>query len=205
MTEINNISDLVRVLEENPEWLYTLRGMIFSKELAEVPTQLGSLEGQFNRMESQLNRMEGKVDNLSGPTYELKVAQKIDSIAGQHLQLLAVRIGHGQGPRRDESIPDLLEAASDESPEKADLVNEVRRSDLIISGRRRGETEREYALFEASITVSNYDINRAAQRANTLFQLTGRTTRGVVIGDHIPPEQHELAVTQGVTAITYRY
>jgi len=189
MTDINDISDLVRVLEENPEWLYTLQGMIISKELAAVP--------------AQLNRVEGKIDNLAGPTYEFKVAQQIASIAGQHLQFGAVRIGHGPGDRRDEDLPGLLDAAFDESREKANLVNEVRRSDLIISGRRRGNEGREYALFEASITVADHDVERAARRAAILCQLTGQSTQGVVIGGEIPVAQHALARNQGVTAITY--
>ena len=223
MTEINNISDLVRVLEENPEWLYTLQGMIISREMAAVPAQLNrlddkvdSLDGkvagldvkvnslgdQVSGLDGKVNRLDGKVDNLAGPTYEAKVAQQIASIAGQHLQLGAVRVGHGQGDRRDENLPEILDAAFEESRQNANLVNEVRRSDLIISGRRRGHEGREYALFEASITVADNDIHRAARRADILRQLTGHPVRGVVIGSYIPAEQHALARDQGVTAIT---
>ena len=189
MTEINDISDLVRVLEENPEWLYTLQGMIISREIAAVP--------------AQLNRLEGKVDNLAGTTYEAKVAQQIASIAGQHLRFGAVRTAHGPGSRRDEDLPDLLDSAFDESRQKANLVNELRRCDLIISGRPRGQQGRQYALFEASITVADHDVHRAARRAAILSQLTGHPAQGVVIGSYIPRAQHTLARNQGVTAITY--
>ena len=241
MTEINDISDFVRVLEENPEWLYTLQGMIISGEIAAVPAQLNRLEGKVDNLaglEGRMDRLEGKVDglegrtdrlegkvddltgqveglgrkvdnlagrvdNLAGPTYEIKVAQQIASIAGQHLQLGAVRTAHGTGDRRDDDLTDLLDAAFEESRKKANLVNELRRCDLIISGRRRGQQEREYALFEASITVGDNDVHRAARRAAILSQLTGHPAMGVVIGSHIPPAQHALARTQGVTAITY--
>ena len=44
MTTINDISDLVQVLQDHPEWRHTIRGLVIGEELAQVPQQLTELE-----------------------------------------------------------------------------------------------------------------------------------------------------------------
>ena len=40
MTEINDISDLIRVLQEHPEWRQALRDIILDERLARLPQQM---------------------------------------------------------------------------------------------------------------------------------------------------------------------
>ena len=44
MTTINDITDLVQILQERPEWLQVIRGLVIGEELAQVPQQLAALE-----------------------------------------------------------------------------------------------------------------------------------------------------------------
>ncbi len=47
MTTINDISDLVQILQDHPEWKNTIRGLIIGEELAQLP-------GRFTRLEQTL-------------------------------------------------------------------------------------------------------------------------------------------------------
>lgn len=40
MTTINTIEDLIRLLDENPEWLEALRARLLTRELVEMPLTL---------------------------------------------------------------------------------------------------------------------------------------------------------------------
>ena len=43
MTTINNIEDLVRILDENPEWLEAVRTRLLTRELLELPQVVADL------------------------------------------------------------------------------------------------------------------------------------------------------------------
>ena len=44
MTTINDISDLVQILQDHPEWKNTIRGLIIGEELAQLPGRITRLE-----------------------------------------------------------------------------------------------------------------------------------------------------------------
>ena len=54
---INTIEDLVRVLDENPEWLEALRARLLTRELLEMPQKLAAFaeatERQFEAIDRQ--------------------------------------------------------------------------------------------------------------------------------------------------------
>ena len=239
MTQINDIQDLVRILQDHPEWLHTLRGLIISDDLGKLPermqelgnkmdtvshsltlleekvdtglVRLDSLEEKVDtgfarldeKIDTGLNRLEGKLDNHHGAAYESKVARHIQSIAGQHLGLIAVRVLYGGNNDMNAELEETLTAAADNDSETFSQVNELLDCDLIISGRRRGSPEREYAVVEASVTVGDNDVSRAADRAAILAQITGTLVTGAAIGSSVPDAQATLAETKEVSAITY--
>ena len=239
MTQINDIQDLVRILQDHPEWLHTLRGLIISDDLGKLPermqelgnkmdtvshsltlleekvdtglVRLDSLEEKVDtgfarldeKIDTGLNRLEGKLDNHHGAAYESKVARHIQSIAGQHLGLIAVRVLYGGNNDMNAELEETLTAAADNDSETFTQVNELLDCDLIISGRRRGSPEREYAVVEASVTVGDNDVSRAADRAAILAQITGTLVTGAAIGSSVPDAQAALAETKEVSAITY--
>ncbi len=196
MTSINNISDLVQVLTDHPEWLHTVRGLIISTEISDLPSKIDEIK-------SSLLSLEGKVDNHYGAAYESKVVRHVQSIAGQHLQLISVRVLYGRDAGMDADLERVLDEAAERSEELQHQVSQLLACDLIISGRRRGSQEREYAVFEASVTVSNQDIRRAADRARILSELTGAAAWGVAIGVAIGNAQANMAADEGVWAVSY--
>ena len=63
MTTINTIEDLIRLLDENPEWLEAVRSRVLSRELVELPER-------FTRFEE---RMDAFVETTNSFITEMKV------------------------------------------------------------------------------------------------------------------------------------
>lgn len=49
-TAINDISDLARILEEHPEWAETLRSLLLTRELVELPEKVAQLTERVDRL-----------------------------------------------------------------------------------------------------------------------------------------------------------
>ena len=56
MTTINNISDLVRILREHPDWAVTLRSILLTEDLPELPRRVDefvqSTGGRLQQLDS---------------------------------------------------------------------------------------------------------------------------------------------------------
>ena len=68
MTTINNIADLVRILKEQPEWADTIRGILLSEELLELPARFAEfvqLTQESHRIiNERLTQIDTRVDRL---------------------------------------------------------------------------------------------------------------------------------------------
>ncbi len=83
MTTINDISDLARILQERPEWLSTIRGLVLTEEVLRLPETMASLTKtvdelarqtaeQFRIVNERLGRLEVDVGGLKADVGELK-------------------------------------------------------------------------------------------------------------------------------------
>ena len=57
MTTIDNIADLVRILKEQPEWADTIRSILLTEELLNLPARFA----EFVQLTQESNRL-GSVD-----------------------------------------------------------------------------------------------------------------------------------------------
>ncbi len=82
MTTINDISDLVRILQDHPEWKNTIRGLIIGEELAQLPERVTRLEqtladfieatnrnfelvhARLDSMDARMDRMDARLDSM---------------------------------------------------------------------------------------------------------------------------------------------
>ena len=83
MTTINDISDLARILQERPEWLSTIRGLVLTEEVLRLPEMMASLTKtvdelarqtaeQFRIVNERLERLETDVSGLKTGVTGLK-------------------------------------------------------------------------------------------------------------------------------------
>lgn len=68
MTTINDIEDFVRVLQEHPDWLATVRALVLGEELMRLPEQLAKFiaatDRNFQLVNQRLERLENDVAGL---------------------------------------------------------------------------------------------------------------------------------------------
>ena len=76
MTTINDINDLARILREKPEWVSTLRNLLLSQELLELPEKFAQFvqttNDNFQLVNRRLDRLEDDVGILKEDVSVLK-------------------------------------------------------------------------------------------------------------------------------------
>ena len=81
MTTINDISDLIRVLQEHPEWRQALRGIILDEDLTRLPQQV---DERFDQVNTQIQQFKAEVDQRF-----TQVDQRLDQVDTQIQQFKA--------------------------------------------------------------------------------------------------------------------
>ncbi len=217
MTTVNDFTDILRIIREQPEWGDALRAALLSKELLELPQRLaefaettnrrlGALEGDVAglkagqaRLESSFSRMEGEFGNFRGDMCELKVG---NNIASQHMNLRGVRVLKGSRAPNDMAYLDLLFAAEDRGDINAQERSDASNVDIVVQGRRTPDQATVYVVFEVSRTAADSDINRAAERSDILRRATGVESVSAVVSSHADADRQRLARERNVSLIT---
>ena len=85
MTTINNLEDLVRVLDENPQWAEALRARILTRELLELPEIFArfveSVDARFAQVDARFARIEVDLGYLKGAHARNVARENATSIA----------------------------------------------------------------------------------------------------------------------------
>ena len=75
MTEINDISDLIRVLQEHPEWRQALRDIILDERLARLPQQMDQrLDQVYTQIQQLKTEMAERFNQAGRPAVRIEVA-----------------------------------------------------------------------------------------------------------------------------------
>ena len=98
MTSINDIADLARILKEQPEWADTIRSLLLSEELLNLPARFAEfvqLTQESNRITNErLGRLETVVGQLATRTGSLETM--VGQLATQ-MQRMETRMGRVEG------------------------------------------------------------------------------------------------------------
>ena len=84
---INSIQDLVRVLDEHPEWVEALRVRLLTRELLELPQRLADFVAAANK---RFEAIEARLDRVDDDLSTLKAGQA--TVSYTHLTLPTKRI-----------------------------------------------------------------------------------------------------------------
>ena len=175
-TEIRDITDLVRILEEQPHWAEILRKIIVGPELMELPRvfrlhqeevnrqfaliqeQFREVYARFDRMEARQERMEARQDSMEARQERMET--KLDDLdgrfAGAEYELKAIRglqnVAGSSGLRR---IRSLLSRIKDIDPQLADRLDEAIDEDRI-TGAESAEIQRADITAQARETAAGH-------------------------------------------------
>ena len=226
MTTVNDFTDILRIIREQPEWGDALRGALLSQKLLELPERFAEfaetankrfaalesdvaelkagqsrLEAGQARLESAVSRLEGRIGNSRGTEYEIKVGKSIATTIGRHLDLLRVRILKGHLIPENAAFRDLMDTAQEQAAITIEEREDFDNIDLVLRGRSTDQST-VYVALEVSLTAGDHDVNRAADRAETLRRATGETAFAAVVSANWDAPRQQLAGERGVAVVT---
>ena len=199
MTTINGINDLVRILEERPDWRATVRNLLLGEDLLNVPQQLAlfiettnhfiqSANENFRVMNARLNRLEGKTGNLEGHHYEHRIANRAMLRARQHFGLNNPIIAMSNYLPHSPDFDRVLTRAVQSGEISDDDMYDLYEADIIVS-----DEDNRYVVFEVSLTADSDDIARAARRADVMAAISGAESVPAIATESIHELQQDLA------------
>ena len=206
MTTIATTADLLRLLREDPDFRDQVRNLLLTQELIELPERFARFEAyveqRLSEISTNVSRNTSGISNLRGAEYERRAGRVFASYAS-----MAFRERSGRALRRNRLLSggitevssaflDLIADALDTGLIADDEWRDLQQADAVMSGQHEGNTV--YYVGEFSITVNDYDVDRAIARAATLSRATGSDAWPMVIGANIPEPQRARAEAAGV-------
>lgn len=213
---VEDFHDLVRILEERPEWRGELRRLVLTDELLALPEQVASLR---TVTEQRFQELTGQVSVLTKQVTELTEAQRrterrFEELA-ESVRILANDMGELKGEALEnryrskgfayfsriirrahvlssDEVVSLVENAVDSKVLTEDQAQEIYAADVIARGRRPTDAAEVYLVVKVSWGVGPNDVTRASRRAELLAR-TGMTVLPVVAGKWVTPEADWLA------------
>jgi len=213
--------DLLRVLEERPEWLERVRQVVLTRELLALPEtvqELVELQRQTalqvqelvevqRRISDHLLRLELTVENLVGSVNALAdslrtLSSDVARLKGFYLEMNYREKASAYFGSRLRSIRVMVPTDIEDLLEQYLTPKEIEdlvQLDLIVSGRLRYHPQRPEVMLalEISATVDRDDIRRARERA-LLLRKAGLPAVPAVAGAYVPPEAREIARAERV-------
>ena len=127
------------------------------------------LTTRMDVMQDDINGLKGQFGNLRGESYEDKCSETIELVLVDYVDrpVLADR-----GPINDA----LVQARRNGTISRAQY-DRARVVDIIAVGAELARNRPILAIVEASVTINEYDVNAAHERATILRDITGQDTR----------------------------
>ena len=211
VTNINDISDLAQILQDNPQWRDIIRAILLGDEMLEIPGRIADLisvnemiverlerlESGQARLESGMTNLSSRFGNIIGSDYERRAAQSARRLVRLGLGIRRARVLLAKtAPDRNE-ISELLNEAAENGIVSDDEADDLLLADIILTGEGAGG-ETAYAVCETSVTLYDQDVLRAKRRAGILQRASGLTVLPAVIGQSAPQGTLDLADRENV-------
>jgi hypothetical protein len=166
---VEEFQDLIRLLQERPEWRADLRRLVLTDELLALPELVRELVQAQQRTEGRVGRLEESVESLRAET-----ERRFQELATAQLTLT----------RRMDDLREAVQTLADRTYTLTTDVGELKGSDL-----ERRYRERPFAYFQRLVrqahTLSGDELNAMLDRAVTAGQLTEEDVDEIVWADAI--------------------
>ena len=143
-TTINTIDDFARILRENPDWVDTLRALLLSKELLELPERFAEFVAATN---ARLTRIEADVVELKEgqARTEADIAELKEGQARTEADIAELKEGQA---RTEADIAELKEGQARTEADIAELKEGQARTEADIAELKEGQARTEADIAE---------------------------------------------------------
>jgi hypothetical protein len=201
MTTIHTIEDLIRVLDENPQWAEALRARLLTRELLELPQVVAEIAERIARIEENqadlarsqadlarshaqlaeaLVRLESRQDRMQDDLGWLK-GRMIYDIVRNDAGIIAREMGFVLKQMLVRADLMKLTRGQDVSDLSRGTLQSFHRADLMMRVADEADNS-SYIAVEASFTVNGRDSRCARRNAELMTRLTGQPTMAAVAG-----------------------
>ncbi len=138
MMQIDKIDDLIRILEEHPEWRDRLRGLLFTDEEKQVPDRLDRMEGVLERLVESHERAIDRLDRLEASLEKLWQShqQALERLDRLEASLEKLWQSHQQALERldrlEASVEELWESHRHLEQQVQQLTEQVRQLTVVV-------------------------------------------------------------------------
>ena len=231
-TTVNDISDIVRILRERPDWLETVRGIIVVEELLSLPKQLAEFVAatneNFRLVNERLARLETDMADLKTDVADLKTdGTSLRAIVAK----LEGRFSNYEGAEYERRVRNRLMhrailqfglnspviAMTHDIPSSPSLTSVVHRAirsgaisrdqaeDLHEADIIIADSDNRYVVVEAAITADSDDVTQAARRAEILANAAGADVLPAVVTDSFSEGLRDFADRNSVHVFSVSY
>ncbi len=182
--EIATVNDLVRILDEHPQWLEALRERLLTREVLELPQQLAEFAANTDR------RFEVVERELEAQGRQLKqLRDDIGPIKAAHVRNAARNAADMMAEAQGLEFVDILDrkelgamvrSSDTRGISKGDL-DRFRFADMVLRATDADGADY-YVAVEVSYTANGRDTDRAIRNAEYLTRFTGNRALAVVAG-----------------------
>ncbi len=169
-------------------------------DVTELKEGQARLETRMDRLETGQIRMSGQLSHLLGSDYQSHVARLAHRWLQRHFQITQPDTLWVSAASEKQELSAILNQAMESGAISFDEAEDMERTDIVIRG-SDPDGNPVHVVIEASLTVQESDIRRAADRAAILEKAVGGPTRAVVIGESIAGTDQELADREQVQYI----
>ena len=220
--EIATVNDLVRILDEHPQWLEALRERLLTREVLDLPQQLADfranterqLEAQGRQLEEQglrLGKVEDRLGNVEDQLEEQgrqlnQLRDDVGPIKAAHVRNAARNAADMMVEAQGLELVDILDqrelgamvrSSDTHGISKGDL-DSFRLADMVLRATDPDGSDC-YVAVEVSYTANGRDTRRAIRNAEYLARFTGCRALAVVAGRRFDKRIDE-AVKSGAVA-----
>ena len=195
MTTINDISDLIRVLQEHPEWRQALRGIILDEDLTRLPQQVDErfdqVDQRFDQVDQRLDQVDQRLDQVD------QRLDQMDQRLDQRFNQMDDRLNHTNG-RLDNMTGTNYEIKVEKNIRSVAPQQMGLRSVRVVHGTLSGmDSNLQHAIEQAADNGTvTWDEASALMAVDLIFEARTRTAG---IPAHVTAEISITAGTQDVT------
>lgn len=201
MTTINNIEDLIRILDENPEWVEAVRARLLTRELLDLPQVVAGLAQRMDEQAQMIAELSQTVAELvttvNGLANDLRATNRRLDRLQDDVGWLKGRIIYDIVRDDGALIADEMGFRLEQTLARADLrrlselhdVSDLSRGEMLSFHRADlvmkvadNAGNPHYIAVEASFTVNGRDSRRALRNAELLTRFTGLPAMAAVAG-----------------------
>ena len=205
MTTINDISDLIRVLQEHPEWRQALRGIILDEDLTRLPQQVDQrfdqVDQRFDQVDQRLDQVDQRLDQVDQRLDQMdqrfdQVDQRFDQM-DQRFDQMDDRLNHTNG-RLDNMTGTNYEIKVEKNIRSVAPQQMGLRSVRVVHGTLSGmDSNLQHAIEQAADNGTvTWDEASALMAVDLIFEARTRTAGTPA---HVTAEISITAGTQDVT------